>query len=187
MHEPAERPGRAARREVRWVVTALVVIAATFAVLALGTIRIAGGGGELAAPQVGRVAPDFRLRDLEGTEVALSDYRGRLVVLNFWASWCIPCRDEAPLLGETQTRYAGSGLAVLGVVFQDDPGPAQAFMARFALDYPGLLDPGGRTAIDYGVAGIPETFLIDGEGMIRRVFLGPLQVDPFRAAIEALL
>lgn len=189
--DPVDRaPGHPLDRTVgrpRWLVVSLVVVALSFAILALGTIRIPADSNGLTGPQVGRPAPDFFLADLDGRPVALSDLRGRPVVVNFWASWCIPCRDEAPLLADAQTRYSASGLQILGVVFQDDAGSARAFMERFALRYPGLLDPDGRTAIDYGVRGIPETFLIGRDGTIRRVFLGPLRVDVFRASIEEIL
>ncbi len=179
---PGGPPGRP-----RWLVVSLVVVALTFAIMALGTIRISGDTSGLTGPLVGRPAPDFRLQDLDGRMTSLSDLRGRPVVVNFWASWCIPCREEAPLLADAQARYAASGLEVLGVVFQDDAGAAREFMERFATRYPGLLDPDGQTAIDYGVRGIPVTFLIGRDGTIRRVFLGQLRVDTFRAAIEEIL
>ncbi|MFP5341585.1 MAG: TlpA family protein disulfide reductase [Candidatus Limnocylindria bacterium] len=188
MAAPADpgRPGRPAGRP-RWLVASLVVVAISFAVLALGTFRIPTDTRGLQGPQIDRAAPDFRLESLDGRPAALSDLRGRPVVVNFWASWCIPCREEAPLLADAQSRYAGSGLQVLGVVFQDDAASARAFMERFALRYPGLLDPGGRTAIDYGVFGIPMTFVIDRGGTIRRVFLGPMAVGELRAAVEEIL
>ncbi|MGK2850349.1 MAG: TlpA family protein disulfide reductase [Candidatus Limnocylindrales bacterium] len=176
---PAGRP--------RWLMASLVVVALSFAILAMGTIRISADTNDLPGPQVGRPAPDFRLSDLDGQPTSLSELRGRPVVVNFWASYCLPCRDEAPLLDEAQARYAAAGLQILGVVFQDDADSARAFMEEFAVRYPGLLDPGGRAAIDYGVRGIPETFMIGRDGTIRRVFLGPLQVDRFRAAIEEIL
>lgn len=178
--------GRPAPR-ARWLVVSLVVVTLSFAVLALGTIRMPADTRGLSGPQIGRPAPDFRLEDLDGQPMSLSDLRGRPVVVNFWASWCIPCRDEAPLLDDAQARYAAAGLQVLGIVYQDDVGPARAFVDRFALRYPGLLDPGGRTAIDYGVLGIPMTFVIDRDGTIRRVFLGPFQIETFRAAVEEIL
>ena len=183
---PGLPAGRPAGRP-RWLVASLVVVGLSFAILALGTIRISADTSGLTGPQVGRPAPDFRLSDLDGQPVALSELRGRPVVVNFWASYCLACRDEAPLLDDAQARYAAAGLQVLGVVFQDDAGSARAFMERFAVRYPGLLDPDGQTAIDYGVLGIPETFMIGRDGTVRRVFLGPLQVDRFRAAIEEIL
>ena len=187
MPAPTEpRPGGPPGRP-RWLVVSLVVVALSFAIIALGTMRISVDTSGLTGPQVGRPAPDFRLEDLDGRLTALSDLRGRPVVVNFLASWCIPCREEAPLLADTQARYEGSGLQVLGVVFQDDAGSARTFMERFAMRYPGLLDPDGQTAIDYGVRGIPETFLIGRDGTIRRVFLGQLRVDTFRTAIEEIL
>lgn len=187
MSAPADPPPGRLPGRPRWLVVSLVVVALSFAIIALGTMRISVDTSGLTGPQVGRPAPDFRLEDLDGRLTALSDLRGRPVVVNFWASWCIPCREEAPLLADAQARYAAAGLQVLGVIFQDDAGAARAFMERFAVRYPGLLDPDGQTAIDYGVRGIPETFLIGRDGTIRRVFLGQLRVDSFRAGIQDLL
>lgn len=181
------RPGRTGGPR-RWLAAAAVaLVVATAGALAYGFTRTAGGASGFAAPQLGRPAPDFRLETLDGSSVALSGLTGRPVVINFWASYCIPCRDEAPLLEDAQIRYGGAGLAVLGVVFQDDTGAAAAFMEQFGLTYPGLLDPNGQTAIDYGVRGIPETFVVDRDGTVARVFIGPLEVGSFRAAIEAIL
>ena len=172
----------------RWPSVVLVVLGlVVFAVVAIAVVQppVAGSDG-FAATQVGRAAPDFQLESLDGTTVTLADLRGRPILLNFWASWCLPCRDEAPLLQETADRYRPTGLQVLGIVYQDDVEQARRFMADFALTYPGLVDPDGRTSIDYGVRVIPETFLIDRAGTIAWVFIGPLKAPALRAAIEAL-
>ena len=119
--------------------------------------------------------------------LGVSDLRGRPVVLNFWASWCLPCRDEAPLLTAAASDYQALGLQVIGVVYQDSAENARAFMARYGRTYPGLLDPDGRTALDYGVFGIPETFFIDRGGVIVSKQTGPLDAASLRRQIEAIV
>ncbi len=113
----------------------------------------------------GRRAPTFTTFDLDGRRVALTDYRGRVVLVNFWASWCVPCRREFPLLREVNR----SGVAVLGVVFDDSPDAARRFMREHDAPWPGLIDPKGEIADAYGVAkkpGIPVTVAIDADGVL---------------------
>lgn len=115
-------------------------------------------------------APTFSTQDLQGRPVRLADYRGRIVLLNFWASWCIPCRREFRLL----QQFNGDRVAVLGVVFRDEVAPASAFMRDQGATWPGLVDPRGQIAEAYGVGtrpGIPVTVAISAEGRLagRRV------------------
>ncbi len=154
--------------------------------LALG-VGLTRDPSRIVSPLVGRAAPDFRIQALDGRWVRLADYLGHPVVLNFWASWCPPCRDEAPLLADAAATYGPNGLVVLGVVFQDSPDAARAFMAGFGQRYPGLIDPGGRTALDYGVGGIPETFFIGRDGTIVAKQIGPVTDSSLRADIDAIL
>jgi cytochrome c biogenesis protein CcmG/thiol:disulfide interchange protein DsbE len=126
-----------------------------------------------AHPLLGATAPDFTLEDLDGRTVALADYRGRPVIVNFWASWCVPCREEFPLLKAARERYAAEGLEVLGIVFDDDADPARRFMDRAGAAWPALVDPGGVIATDYKVNVPPLSFFIDGEGVIRSIAYGP--------------
>ena len=109
------------------------------------------------------------------------------MVLNFWASWCIPCREEAPLLTAADGTYGPRGVRILGVVYQDSDDNARDFMRRYGQTYPGLLDPDGRTAIDYGVFGIPETFFIDAPGVVRSRQVGALTETDLRRQIEAIV
>ena len=113
----------------------------------------------------GRKAPTFSTFDLDGRPVALTDYRGKVVLVNFWASWCVPCRREFPLLREMH----GSGVAVLGVVFDDSPDAARRFMRAQGATWPGLIDPEGEIAGAYGVGrkpGIPVTVAVDATGVL---------------------
>ncbi|ADV66800.1 TlpA family protein disulfide reductase [Deinococcus maricopensis] len=119
-------------------------------------------------PLVGKAAPNFTLKDLNGNTVTLASLRGRPVLLNFWASWCPPCRNEAPLLSDVARQQRAQGLAIVGVIYADDNVSAlRDFIGEYNLAYPNVRDPGSRIAIDYGVAAVPETFFIDKTGVIR--------------------
>jgi cytochrome c biogenesis protein CcmG, thiol:disulfide interchange protein DsbE len=123
----------------------------------------------------GKAAPLFQTFDLDGHPVALSSYRGHRVVLNFWASWCEPCRQEFPLL--RQLKASHPDVVVLGVVFQDGDSPARAFLKSQRATWPGLRDPSGQIADAYGVhakPGIPISVLVGPDGTIRGRQVGPL-------------
>jgi len=165
-------------------VVASVLLIGVLTVVAVGFTR---DPSRIESPLIGRTAPAFRLESLDGTTIDLADLRGRPVVVNFWASWCIPCREEAPLLTAAQQRYAPRNVAFLGVVYQDSAASARAFVDRYAIAYPSLLDPDGRTALDYGVYGIPETYFIASDGTIRDKQIGPLDAASLERQIGAAL
>lgn len=122
-------------------------------------------------------APDFELPLLgEDAELSLASLRGKPVVLNVWASWCDPCREEAPLLQDAHERWRDAGVVVLGVDYQDGSDDALAFMEEFGLTYPSVRDGSGSVLAGYGVTGVPETFFIDRQGRIVDYTSGP--VDP---------
>jgi len=124
---------------------------------------------------VGEVAPTTSLPQLEGSgSGSLADYRGRWVLVNFWASWCIPCREEAPALEAFQRRHGDGDFTVLGIDSRDLSGDGRAFVRRFALSYPQLRDGDGAIAHEYGTTGVPENFLIDPQGKLRLLFRGPV-------------
>ena len=173
------------RRRRRLIAAGLVI--AVVAAIAVLTVDIAGPTRPVDTPIVGRPAPAFDLETLDGGRLSLADLRGSAVVLNFWASWCIPCREEAPLLTAADATYGPRGVRILGVVYQDSSDNASKFMRRYGQTYPGLLDPGGRTAIDYGVFGIPETFFIDASGVVRSRQVGAVTADELRRSIEAIV
>lgn len=143
---------------------------------------------EVPSPLIGRPMPEFRLTAIDGTEVSSESLRGRPVLVNFWASWCIPaCVDEHPVLLEAQERY-GDQLAVVGILYDDGPSTARAFLDRYGDGgWSHLLDPNGRMAIEFGVTGPPESFLIDADGTIRFKHSGPLTTEILDAEIAAIL
>jgi len=156
-------------------------------VVALGIGLLRGTGGQVGGPLVGKAAPDFTLQTLNGGTLTLASLKGRPVVLNFWASWCVPCRQEAPILRDLSEKQTANGLAVVGVVFSDKNLKAvRAFIREYALAYPSLLDPNLNTSIAYGVSGVPETFFIDRSGVIRSYVQGALTTDRLRASLGAI-
>lgn len=178
---------RSERGRGRRLIAAAWLFAGVAGVIALLTVSVARPSTPVDTPIVGRPAPSFDLETLDGQRVSLAALRGAPVVLNFWASWCIPCRDEAPLLTAADATYGPNGLRILGVVYQDSAQNARDFMARYGQSYPGLLDADGRTSIDYGVFGIPETFFIDSAGVVRSRQVGALTEAELRRQIEAIL
>jgi cytochrome c biogenesis protein CcmG/thiol:disulfide interchange protein DsbE len=142
----------------------------------------------IPSPLVGKPASAFSLTTFDGQPLTLAGLRGRVVVLNFWASWCYPaCYEEAPVLEAGWHAYRDRGVVVVGVAIQDTPEAAQGFIRRFGLTFPTAPDPKGTVSIDYGVYGVPETFVIDRRGMIRKKHVGALTEDGLREAVEPLL
>jgi cytochrome c biogenesis protein CcmG/thiol:disulfide interchange protein DsbE len=132
--------------------------------------------------------PAVTLPALDGPPVSLATLRGRPVMLNFWASWCIPCRDEAPLLEATWQEFHAQGLLVIGIDTQDLEAPARAFLHEFHITYPTLRDPDGSVARRFGATGVPETFFIARDGLIHGKFPGAeVRGEAWRAAALALL
>ena len=123
---------------------------------------------DIPSPLVGRPAAPFALTSFDGTPMTLDALRGKVVVLNFWASWCYPaCYEEAPVLERGWRAYRDRGVVVLGVDIQDKDEAGRKFIRDFGLTFPNAPDPSGRVSVDYGVYGVPETFFIDREGRIR--------------------
>lgn len=149
-----------------------------------GTAAPATGTG---APAVGQAAPDFALPTLTGGRAALADYAGRPVIVNFWATWCGPCRQEMPLLARTLAAHAGEGLAILGVDIRESPTEVRPFVEGFAPGFPILLDSDGRTLRRYRVGGPPTSFLIGRDGRVLAVVAGPLTEAKLAELLPGLL
>ena len=142
----------------------------------------------IPSPLVGRPAMALALTSYEGAPMGLEALRGKVVLLNFWASWCYPaCYEEAPVLEAAWRAYRERGLVVLGVDIQDTESAASRFIRQFGLSFPNAPDPKGKVSIDYGVYGVPETFVIDKQGRIRDKQVGSVTEAYLRATIEPLL
>ena len=132
-------------------------------------------------------APDFNLALQDGGQVSLSELRGRVVLVDFWASWCAPCRQEAPVLERAYKEYAGADVEFVGINIWDLPDNAATYVEQFGISYPNGVDEDGVIAIDYGVQGIPEKFFIDRQGLVRQKFVGPIRESILKEALDSLL
>lgn len=130
--------------------------------------------GAEVKPEVGGLAPDFLLQGLEeGTEYRLSDFRGKAVVLNFWATWCQPCRKEIPQLVQAYDKYKDQGLVVIGLNHAESRSIVRPYAEKFGMDFPIAIDIDGEMWDRYRLLGLPTTFFIDRDGFVRSIFIGP--------------
>ncbi len=163
-----------------------IAVLAVLAVVGLLVFGLLSKGSSGIGP--GDVAPAPQLQRLEGGGTgSLAQYRGRWVLVNFWASWCIPCRQESPTLSEFQKRHAGPHFTVLGIDTRDLSGDGKAFVHSYGLDYPQLRDGDGEAAHEYGTSGVPENFLVDPKGVVRLHVVGPITSRELREAVEPML
>jgi len=140
---------------------------------------LACGGAEEGA-RSGQPAPGITGTALDGTAVDLEAYRGRPVVVNFWASWCTPCREEFPLFAERLAELGPrDGLVMIGVLYKDDPASAQRFLDEFGETWPTIPDPDNEIAADYRVVAPPQTYFIDAEGILRGIQIGEVREEDF--------
>ena len=142
---------------------------------------------DIPSPLVGRPAPPFTLPLFEGGTLRLEDLQGKVVFLNFWASWCPPCRAEARTLEEAWWAYKDRDVVFVGVNIQDQEPAARAFLEEFGITYPNGIDRGSRIAIDYGLWGVPETFIIDQSGRITYKHIGLLGLGTITARLDEAL
>jgi DsbE subfamily thiol:disulfide oxidoreductase len=174
------------RSRRRGIVVATVVIAVALGVI-WAAAKVMGGVG-LPADPTGLRAPDFTMPVLGGDGArGLADLRGKPVVLNFWASWCGPCRKEAPVLAAAERQWSSRGVVFLGVDSEDTTSAALAFDREFGLAYESVFDPEGRLELRYGVSGFPETFFIGPDGVIRAKYVGPIDRASLDAYVSAML
>ena len=142
------------------------------------------GGGPV---RIGSPAPVFRLDDLGGHPVSLGGYAGRPVVVNFWASWCIPCRQEFPMYRQARQTYGAKGLEILSIVYKDSVDAARGFMNTEGATWPALVDPNGSVAQAYGIVGIPDSFFVDRNGIVRAISYGPPPADMLPSYLAKIL
>lgn len=150
----------------------------------------ATSGGDTPFPRVGFSAPDFELSGMDGNTVKLSDFRGKVVFLNFWASWCPPCKAEMPAIQKFTSVYPPEQVAILSVnaTSQDNLEDVRTFIAEYGLTFPVLLDIDGSVNRNYQIQALPSSFFIDAKGEIRKVVIGgPLTEAMLRAEIAQLV
>ena len=162
----------------RWRIAAIgasaLVVVAFLGLMAWGILNNESVTGRSGILRVGKPAPDFTLALLDGGELSLSQYQGRPVVVNFWASWCPPCRQEAVALERAWRAHADAGVQFIGVDLQDRESDARAYISEFDVTYPNGTDIGGKISVDYGVIGLPVTFFVSREGVVERRFVGAI-------------
>jgi cytochrome c biogenesis protein CcmG/thiol:disulfide interchange protein DsbE len=165
------------RSRFEWTAMTLLVVAAGVLWSALSRVTPDMGvlPGAPPAPQVGFAAPDFTLQTLDGRSVRLADLRGRPVILNFWATWCPPCRQEIPNLMAAAAKW-GDRVAIVGIDDSEDHDTVAGFVFQESMTYTVLLDPSHVVVDGYRVNGLPTSFFVDADGVIRDLVIGPLSM-----------
>lgn len=170
-----------ARSKRTGLIVAFAVILALLGLLAWGLRKVQAG------PVESGMAPDFTLTSFDGRTLTLSELRGQVVIINFWASWCPPCREEAAYLEQTWRKYKDKGVIFIGVDWVDTEKEALAYMDEFDLTYFNGPDIGTRIAQAYNIQGVPETFYVAKNGELRGVHIGPLKSPELDEKIDELL
>jgi cytochrome c biogenesis protein CcmG/thiol:disulfide interchange protein DsbE len=167
-----------------------MIVASVILVAVIGVAWVAMGAmgtSGLGQDPFGRAAPNFRLPKLEGKGmIGMADLKGSPVVLNFWASWCGPCKQEAPLLAATEPQWRDRGVVFLGVDTEDERDAAKVFEGEYGIPYDSVFDPAGELADKYAVLGYPETFFIDADGVIRAKYVGPIDQETLNAYLAQI-
>ena len=146
-----------------------------------------GSGTDLGVAEVDRPLPELAGTTVQGEALAEADYAGRVVVVNFWATWCGPCEDEQPALQEVWGEYEDRGVSFVGVNYRDDAAAADAWIERFGVTYPSVEDAAGGWADDFSLAGAPTTYVADAAGRIRYVVTGAVSAEALSGLLDDLL
>jgi cytochrome c biogenesis protein CcmG/thiol:disulfide interchange protein DsbE len=165
-----------------WVLIAVIWLAllGLLALVGFGLIRTQQG-----PVSVGSEVPDFTLTTFDGEQIEVSDFQGDVVVINFWASWCKPCEQEAKELEQAHQMYKDEGVVFLGVAYTDTEREALAYLERFGITYPNGPDLGTRISQAFRIRGVPETYIVGPDGTLAVVKIGPfLSLDEIIASIE---
>ena len=172
------------RARVAAVTAALLLVGGFLALLGFGLTRDVQ---TLPSAIVGQPAPAFRAATLSGDTLSTDELRGEVVILNFWASWCVPCRQEHPVLRQAERSWSDDQARVVGVVYQDGPAAARRYMDRMGGNWPNVMDPESRVAIDFGVYGVPETFFLAPDGTVAKKHVGVLTWELVQGTVDSLL
>jgi len=158
-------------------------------VVAMSLVLVAGAHAAGFEARAATPAPELKAHDLKGAPRTLADYRGKVVLLNFWASWCPPCLREMPSLERLRTRMAGRPLEIVALASAETQDDVTSYLAKMKLGFPVLLDPDGDNTRRWKVFALPTSFLLDAEGRVRYVLTGPTEWDEGEAlkVIESLL
>ncbi|MEA2488502.1 MAG: cytochrome c biosis protein CcmG, thiol:disulfide interchange protein DsbE [Acidobacteriota bacterium] len=160
------------------LIVGAVIAAVLVSVLFLGLHR---DPAEIRSPLIGKPAPTFALREVgTGRTIDIAQFRGKPLIVNFWATWCGPCWEEHPIL-VANARMLQPNVQFLGVVFQDTEEKIQSFLSQRGTAYPTVVDDRGKTAIAYGIGGVPETFFLDKNGVIVAKHNGPIDAETLQA------
>ncbi len=173
----------------RRILFSLILIAGLTWILVSADRSHASTGGYIPAPQKGFSAPTFTLNNLDGKPVALSDYHGKAVLINLWATWCPPCQQEMPTIESFYQQYQDRGFVVLGVnvTAQDYPTQVAPFVQKYNLSFPILLDEDNKVASLYSLQKMPTSFFVGRDGVIKDVVIGPLSDAQLRTDLETIL
>ncbi|PKB61912.1 MAG: hypothetical protein BZY79_01450 [SAR202 cluster bacterium Casp-Chloro-G4] len=156
-------------------------------VLGIGLANRSPVTGRSGVTRIGKPAPPMAFTTFNGQRFDLQELQGKPVVINFWASWCGPCRQEATVLERLWQTYGDSDVVFVGVDIQDSEKDARAFISEFGVSYPNGMDADGRISIDYGVIGIPVTFLVDRDGVVARRWVGGVRQSQITPWLDELV
>ncbi len=185
-------PGAAESRTTASSVGRRLVVSTTILLPAIAVLTLLAYGfrtepRDIPSPLIGKPAPAFTLPLFDGGVLRLKDLRGKAVLVNFWASWCVPCREEAPALEAASRAHRTRDVVFVGINIQDKEPDARGFLEEFGVTYPNGIDRGSTIAVDYGVYGIPETFVIDRTGRITYKRIGAMTPAAIAAKLDQAL
>ena len=173
------------RSKTVWLIAILALLAVGIGVINRRWAPAPKSGASLAGEP--KLAPDFTLTDLDGRKLSLSDYKGKVVLLNFWATWCGPCRTEIPHFIEMQDKLGPDGFQVIGISMDDDAKPVRKFYQQYKLNYPVAVGDDKLADLYGGVLGLPVSFIIDREGRIYAKHVGATNASEFDSEVRDLL